>query len=110
MYLKLREYCNSRLKEVNHLNWQLIADHNERPKSYTIIRRFLFKLVGTVSLDRNYREVINLLFVLPISFYSNILKTGEILQFLGRKKFSTCLTLSFQRKRLKIAPATDCGP
>ena len=45
MYLKLREYCNIRLKEVNHLSWQLIADHNERPKSYTIIRRFLFELV-----------------------------------------------------------------
>ena len=45
MYLKLREYWNIRLKEVNHLSWQLIADHNERPKSYTIIRRFLFELV-----------------------------------------------------------------
>ena len=33
------------------------------------IRRFLFELVGIVSLDRNYgREVINLSFVLPGSY------------------------------------------
>ena len=29
-------------------------------KSYTIIRRFLFELVGMTSPDRNYGEVINL--------------------------------------------------
>ena len=47
---------------------------------YTIIRRFLFELVGTISLDRNYWEVINLLFVLP-GLYLNILETEKILQF-----------------------------
>ena len=39
-----------------------------------IIRRFLSELVGMISLDRNYREVLNLSFVLPITFYLNILK------------------------------------
>ena len=53
---------------------------------YTIIRRFLLELVGTISLDRNYREVINLSFVLPILFHLNILKTEEIFAiFLGTK-------------------------
>ena len=61
---------------IYHLRWQLIADHNEWPL-FTIIRRFLFELVGMMSLDRN-REVINLLFVLPILFYLNILKTEKI--------------------------------
>ena len=65
--------------EFNHLRRQLIADHNERPNPYTIIRRFLF---GMISLDRNYRDVINLLlFVLPILFYLNVFKTEKILQF-----------------------------
>ena len=60
-------------------------------KLYTIIRRFLFELVGMILLDRNYYylKVINLLFVLP-GLYSNILKTEKILQFWG-KKFSTCV-------------------
>ena len=49
---------------------------------YTIIRRFLFlfltiSLVGIVSLDRNYQEVINLSFVLPGLY----LKTERMLQF-----------------------------
>ena len=52
-------------------------------KSYAITRRFLFELVGTISLDRNDREVIDLLFVLYI------LKTEGILQFWERKQFST---------------------
>ena len=34
----------------NRSRWQLIADHNERPNRTTIIRRFLFQLVGTISL------------------------------------------------------------
>ena len=55
------------------------ADHNEWPNRNTIIRRFLFR---TVSLNGNYWQVIDLLFIL---FYLNILKTEEI----------------FQRKRLK---------
>ena len=33
------------------------------------------------SLDRNDRAVINLLFVLPILFYLNILETERLLQF-----------------------------
>ena len=52
-------------------------------KPYTIIRRFLFELVG-ISLDRNYREVINLSFVLPV-LCLNILKTEEISQFWDKK-------------------------
>ena len=43
-----------------------------------------------MSLNRNYSEIINLLFVLPFGLYLNILKTEEILQFWG-KKFSTCV-------------------
>ena len=30
------------------MRWQLIADHNEWPNPYTIIRRFLFELVGMI--------------------------------------------------------------
>ena len=67
------------------LRWQLIADRNEWPKPYTTNRRFHFEHVGTVSLDRNYWNVINLLFVLPTLFYLNILKTEEIWQFWGQK-------------------------
>ena len=56
---------------------------------YTIIRRFLFELVGITSLDKNYLlPVVNLLFALPILFYLNIVKTEKILQF-WNKKFST---------------------
>ena len=61
-----------------HLRWQLIADHNERPKPYATIRRFLFELVGMLSLDRNYWEVRNLL-------YLNIVETEKILQFYEKK-------------------------
>ena len=55
----------------------------------TVTRRFLFQLVGMMSLSRNYCEVINLLFGLP-GLYLSILKTEEILQFWDRK-FSTCV-------------------
>ena len=55
---------------------------------YTIIRRLLFELVG-ILLDRNYLEVVNLLFVLP-GLYLNTLKSVKILQF-SDKKFSTCV-------------------
>ena len=58
---------------------------------------FPFKLVGMISLGRNYWQVINLLFALP-GLYLNILKTEKILQFLGRKILNVCDT-SFQRKR-----------
>ena len=54
-------------------------------RPYTINRRFLPELVGMISLDRNYWQVINLLFVFPILFYSNILKTEKILQFRNKK-------------------------
>ena len=43
-------YFESRLTS---LRWQLIADRNEWPTPCTVIRRFLFELVGTMSLDRN---------------------------------------------------------
>ena len=55
---------------------------------YTIIRRFLFQLVGMMSLDKNDREVINSSFVLPSGLRLNILRTEEILQF-SDKEFST---------------------
>ena len=38
----------------NHLRWQLIADHNERPSRIQWSVAFLLELVGTTSLDRNY--------------------------------------------------------
>ena len=72
---------------------------------YKIIRRFLFELVGVISLDGNYREVINLLFALP-GLYLNILKTEENIAIL-RQKILDARGTSFQRKRLT---ATDCGP
>ena len=51
---RLRQECRGRTTRINHLRWQLIADRNEWPKPYTIIiRRFLFKLVGMISLDGN---------------------------------------------------------
>ena len=45
----------------------------------------------SLELDRNYWEVINLLFVLAILFYLNVLETERILQF-WNEKFSTCVT------------------
>ena len=47
--------------------WQT-ADHNEWPNRTQQIRRFLFKVVGMITLDRNYWDVTNLLFVSPILF------------------------------------------
>ena len=47
-------------------NW--FTDHNEWPKPCTTSNSslsFLSELVGTISLDRNYWEAINLLFVSP---------------------------------------------
>ena len=61
----------------------------------------------SVLLDRNYREVINLLFVLPV-LYLDILKTEEILQFLGQKILDMRGT-SFQRKRLNSIGRNGCG-
>ena len=63
-----------------------IADHNERPNTCTIIRRFLSELVGMTSLplDRNYWQAISLLFVSP-GLYLNIPKTEKMLQFWGEK-------------------------
>ena len=60
-------------------------------KPYTIIRRFLFRLVG-ISLNRNYLSESNK-FIIWFAFfrlYLNILKTKKILQF-SDKKFSTCV-------------------
>ena len=59
-------------------------------KLYTIIRRFLFRLVG-ISLNRNYLSGSNK-FIIWFAFrlYLNILKTEKTLQF-SEKKFSTCV-------------------
>ena len=73
-----------------------------------MICRFLFQfVVGMISLDRNYREVINLLFVLP-RLPLNVFKTEKMLQ-VGTKKKKKTLDVrgtSFQRKRLKTK--SDC--
>ena len=68
---------------INHLRWQLIADHNEWPNSNSSLSDL--NSIGTTSLDRNYWEAINC-----FGFYLNTLKTEEMLQFWG-KKFSTCV-------------------
>ena len=66
-------------------------------KSYTTVRRFLFELAGmNMSLDRNYRDVINLSFVLP-GLHLNIVETEKMLQH-GIK--NSRRGTSFQRKRL----------
>ena len=52
-------------------------------------------------MDRNYREVINLLFVLPGYILKYIFKTEEILQFWEEK------IVDVQRKRLKYV-FTSC--
>ena len=62
------------IQYINHLRWQLIADHNNSSLSFR---------------TRLYWKVINLLFVLP-GLFSNILKTERMLQFWD-KKFSTCV-------------------
>ena len=54
---RIRVQCSAvRAMASVYLRWQLTADHNERPKT----------VYYTISPDRNYWEVINLLFVLPI--------------------------------------------
>ena len=63
-------------------------------KPCTIIRRFLFELVGMISLDRYYWEVMNL-FVLP-GLYFNILKTERMLQ----QKILDVRCTSFLRKKV----------
>ena len=68
-------------------------------KPYKIICRFLFELVGMISLDRNDRKVVNLLFVSPILFCLNILETEKILQ-LWNKKILDGRGTSFQSNRL----------
>ena len=53
-------------------------------KSSTIIRRFPFELVDTISLDRNYREVINLsLYAILPGLYLNILQTEKNIAISG---------------------------
>ena len=51
-----------------------------------------------ISLDRNYRDAINLLFVSP-GLYLNVLKAEKILQFLRTEGSRRA---SFQRKKLKL--------
>ena len=78
--------------KFNRLRWQLIADHNEWPNRITI---------SYCRLDRNYWEVINLLFVfVTVLFYLNILKTVKMLQF-WNKTILDVRRASFQRKRLR---------
>ena len=126
MYSKLRKYCNFVTKnsrcawhvilaqEVKNIKisqiwlfsrtlylttctgnwlWTITSDWT------AIIGRFLFELVGMMSVDRNYREVINLFFVLPVIILKYIyiyiyiyiyLKLIKYCNF-GRKKFSTCV-------------------
>ena len=76
-------------------NWLRTITSDQTP--YTIIRRFLFELVGVISLDRHYWEVINLLFVLPILFYLSTLKNITILE----RKILDVRGTSFHRKRLR---------
>ena len=62
-------------------HWQLIADrlvHNNSLISFCTRH-------WTRTLDRNYWEVRNLSFVLPILFYSNIFKDGENIAILRQK-------------------------
>ena len=63
-----------------------------------MIRRFHFELVGMISLDRNDREIINLLSVSPILFHLNILKIEKILQFWNKK---------FQKRAWHVIPAQE---
>ena len=84
----IKYYCICREAyriQFNCLLWQLIADITSDQTVYNNSSlSFSFELVGMISLDRNYWEVINLLSVLP-GLYFNILKTEEILEFLGQE-------------------------
>ena len=71
---------SSSFQVINILCWATDCDqtvHNNLLLSFR---------TRTISLDRNYREVINLLFALPILFYVNILKTEKMLQFRNRRR------------------------
>ena len=73
---------------VRRLRWQLIADHNEWLKPYTTTRRFLFELVGMISLDRwllrsNNKFVICFAWLIHLIYMH---KTERILQFWEKKK------------------------
>ena len=65
-------------------NW-LPTTTSDQTNEYTIIRRFHFELIDMISLDRNYWELWNLLFVLFTLFYLNILKAEEMLQFWDKR-------------------------
>ena len=80
------------------LPWQLIADHNEWPKPYTITRRFLFELVGMISLDRNDWKFITCFARIVVLKY--ILKTEKNVTILEQKILNV-RGPSFQRKTLK---------
>ena len=75
--------------------WQPIADHNEQPESYTTIRRFLSELVDMISLpmDRNYWEVTNLSFALPILYYLNVTYNWEDITILWQRIVDACVAL-----------------
>ena len=65
---------------INHLRWQLTADHNERPNP--VYNNSSLSLRNSSTPDRNYREVINPLLV---SFHLNVLKAEGTLQFRKKK-------------------------
>ena len=67
---------------------------------YKIIRRFLFELVGMTSLDRNVREVINLLFVLPILFH--------LIMYLGLRKYYNFGTKNSRRAWQEVKVTRRC--
>ena len=76
---------------------QLLA----RTATSTIIRRFLSKLVGMTSLDKNYWEVINLSFV-STWLQLNILENWENVAIWDKKVLYVRGT-SFQREKLNLA-------
>ena len=98
---------NSRFFETNVCNYlsltliscqRKIADHNERPKPYTTIRRFLFENSSgyTTSLDRDDRESINLFL---FACYLNTMKTWGNIAISAPKNIVDVRGTSFQRAR-----------
>ena len=59
-----------------------------------------------ISLRRDYREVTNLLFALPILFYLYILETEKNITIFGTKKFSTCVARHSSARGLNLLSET----
>ena len=105
LYLKLRKYCNFGIKssrrawhviqaqEVNHLyRLRTITSDQNRMQQFVA---FLFNS------SARYRWIeISLLFVLPILFYLNIVKTEKIQITILEQKVLDVRGTSFQHKRL----------